>query len=525
MTSPDGLPLGSYNPQTPAIGDWDFDGLDLVALGDEVLFGPIRQLLSAVTGLPLSTWPTVPDIIDGAKNVLGAIGKGIEQLLSGVIPIGLLSPTVPNLLANGAFDGAQSMVEGEGWTWDAVEGRTSPGCALFTATGLAGVQLSTPVQVAEGQKLACEGWVKWSGVAASAGSGFRIERRWYDGTTLVSTDLVAETLNPPTSGGWTRLNDEVTTPVGVDTVCLALVVDAGVTAGQVWFDDAALTKPTTSLPQQWISGLVDELGALGDDVAEVLAWIKDLIEKLTGRAWPTITDAVAGVQTFAEQLKTILSGGVVSSPLPSLVGSTIREARTMIEQIAGIAAGDPVTPINGVIADFKDGWTGISNQISDAAANAATQAVEAVVDGMNGLGSFANAITSAINAAINETIGAIFGDGGTKWGQEVLVASGPVTTGPNDIPLGFGMPFSGKITDLAFYSSDHVSTGAGSQVAIEIRKNGAAIYSTAWSGGTNSKTVGSLNISVAKLDRITVWVTSVTSQMANMSVSVVGKYV
>lgn len=356
MTSPDGFPLSYYLPTQPgSVGDWDLD-VDLIGLGDELLFGPIRQLLSSVTGLPLSTWPTIPEIVDGAKNLLGAIGKGIEQLLSGVIPIGLLSRTTPNLLANGGFDGAVSIVEGEGWFWDEAVGRTSPGSARFEASGVAGLQLSTPVQVAEGQKIEDEVWVRWASLSAS-GTAMRLQRRWYLGSTLVSTDEVGAITDPGPSADWTRLHGAATTPAGVDSVCLALLVEAAVTSGRVWFDDGSLVKPTTSLPQQWISGLVDALGALGDDIADAIAWIKSLIEKITGRAWATIADAIDGAQTWIGQLGSILGGGNPSNLLPSLVGHTIGTLKQTVSQIGELFDGIVVTPINGIVQGVKD-WLG-----------------------------------------------------------------------------------------------------------------------------------------------------------------------
>lgn len=85
------------------------------------------------------------------------------------------------------------------------------------------------------------------------------------------------------------------------------------------------------------------------------------------------------------------------------------------------------------------------------------------------------------------------------------------------------MPFSGKITDIELYSNDHIGSGS---IVVEARRNGTAIQTMTWNGGNNRFTGASgLALSVSKGDRITFYVTSATSQAANMSVSVMGKYV
>ncbi|WP_336793032.1 hypothetical protein [Gordonia malaquae] len=304
MTAPDGLPASHYNPtQPPRVGDWDLD-LDLVGLGDELIFGPIRQLLSAVTGLPLETWPTVPEILDAASDLLSQIGAGIESLLSGVIPLGWLSATTPNMLVNGGFDGAVSMTPGEGWSYDATVGRTKPGSALFTASGIRGVQMSEPVQVAEGQQLDAEVWAKWSGVATSASTAaWKLAIRWWDGETLLAETVLDTQTSPTTAGGWVKFDGTATTPAGADLATLTLSVEDVVTAGSIWWDDAALRKPATSIPQQWVTGLLDALSNLGD-------WIEHLVDQaLTALGIPTLGDIGDRIGDFADAIGDLLGLG------------------------------------------------------------------------------------------------------------------------------------------------------------------------------------------------------------------------
>lgn len=214
--------------------------------------------------------------------------------------------------------------------------------------------------------------------------------------------------------------------------------------------------------------------------------------------------------------------------------SSIAEfVRHLLQQVFGVSGGD--NPIGAFINQLVDlegladtAWHAAQDAtaaVASAVSNAVTQAVQVVQDGMNNIGQAAAVIQAAMSAAINAIIHSIFGDGGTKWGQEVLAAAGPVAVGYNDIPLGFGMPFSGKITDMSFFSSDHLSTGAGSKATVELRKNGTVIYTADWSGGQNSRNITGLNLSVNKFDRITFRVASINSQLANMSISVMGSYV
>ncbi|WP_336819868.1 hypothetical protein [Gordonia sp. MMO-8] len=304
MTSPDRLPIGHYGPGSTPVGEWEWPDLDLVALGDEVLFGPIRQLLSAVTGLPLETWPTIPDIIAAASDLLSQIGAGIESLLSGVIPLGWLSATTPNLLANGGFDAAVSMVEGEGWLYDATVGRTKAGSARFTGAGVRGLQQSTPVQVAEGQKLDAEVWAKWSGVAtSSSAAAWKLAVRWWDGETLLAETVIATKSSPGASSDWAKLSGSATTPAGADLATLTLIVEDVVTAGSIWWDDAALRKPATSIPQQWVTGLLDALGNLGD-------WIEHLIDQaLTALGIPSVGEIGDRIGDFADAIGDLLGLG------------------------------------------------------------------------------------------------------------------------------------------------------------------------------------------------------------------------
>lgn len=525
MTSPDRLPIGHYGPGSTPVGEWEWPDLDLVALGDEVLFGPIRQLLSAVTGLPLETWPTVPEIIEAASDLLSQIGAGIESLLSGVIPLGWLSATTPNMLINGGFDGAVSMTPGEGWSYDETVGRTKPGAALFTAAGIRGVQVSEPVQVADGQKLDAEVWVKWSGVATSASTAaWKLAIRWWDGETMLAETVLDTQTSPTTAGGWVKFDGTATTPAGADLATLTLSVEDVVTAGSIWWDDAALRKPATSIPQQWVTGLLDALGNLGD-------WIEHLIDQaLTALGIPTVgeigdrigdfadaigdllglgEDNAAGLDTLIDKLlhdpaavlgsipQTLVSG--LSSALSSVEGYVQDLVNAILRAIRGI----PV--VGGSLADIITEIGGLKST-ADTAQSTATQVQTGIVEGWAG-GSSTGADPDVFDtmAAIKSLVG---GDGYTRvnvtstqtWTKptgttEVIVvgiaagqdgANGGRSGTEGAAPGGAGGAGGGHLVqalDVGGFSAIHVTVGtSGSPTTFRANTSGGGILAQAVAG-------------------------------------------
>lgn len=299
---------------------------------------------------------------DAALLAIKAIASGFRSVLGGgpLVNLGQLTASPVNLLPGGEFDGEGTVLEGEGWAWDDLVGRADAGSARFVGTGDAGVLFSPgPAEVEAGKSYSARCWVSWDGVVAS-GDAFTPFVRWADsgGAVLSETPLPAVTA-PAAASSWVELTAEVTAPVGAKWAHLAFQVESGV-LGSVWWDDAAILAAQSSLPQAVIEGLTDALGELGDDIEDALSWIKDLIERLTGQARATLTEAIGDALTFGNQLKTILSGGSVASPLPNLAGAVVGTVQTMVEQIAAIASGDVVTPINAVVQSFKDGWAGLS---------------------------------------------------------------------------------------------------------------------------------------------------------------------
>lgn len=507
-------------------------------LGDpiEVMKALVNAVVSALKG----NFQPFIDLI-GEVPILGDIVKGAANFLSGgrLINLGQLTAAPVNLIAGG-FDSLDSVAEAEGWSWDPSDGYGSPGCAMRTLDGEPGL-LFSPVaaEVEEGKTYDASCRMKGVDVFPSGASV-----RFYDADHqhIGTAGLAAvEGLSP----GWCLIAaSDIPAPTGARWAYFVLEDHGSAGPGELRWDDAGIWSAQTTLPQQIIAGLTDALEGLSD-------WIETLVDQLLGSLgvpalgglFDKISDLADEIDTWrgdtearAGQLADLI-GDLLANPEGRLGMIPQGKIAGLADTLANLAANfgglldaltgnyiGPDTALSGIQSWAEQLGDDISEAL-DGIEGATTAAVNAVIAGMNNAGTYAAAIMAAINAAINQTIENIFGDGGTKWGQEVLVASGPVTTGPNDIPLGFGMPFSGKITDLSFYSSDHLSTGSGSKLTVEVRKNGTSIRSEDWSGGTNSKNVTGLNLSVAKYDRITFWVTTASSRAANMSVSVMGTYV
>ncbi|MFC0314472.1 hypothetical protein ACFQNE_02120 [Gordonia phosphorivorans] len=348
MTSPDGLPLAAYQRAFgQSIGDWDMDDLvDRVELGDEILFGPLRQLLSQVTGLPPSTWPTVAsvrtaltdwfaqigadfgELLDalagrytGTDPVLGAIqavAGGFRQVLSGgrLINLGQLTASPVNLIPAG-FDTLDTIDEGEGWSWDSGVGRTLPGAARFDATGEPAVLFPPfPGEVEPGKVYRAAIWARWSGVDAGQATPFV---RWLDANhaTITDTSLPFSEISG-TTATWSEITGNVTAPAAARWAMIALGVTP-IGTGTVWWDDPGLWAEQQTLPQQVIDGLTVALDSLGD-------WIEALVDR--------ILDAL-GVPKLGGLFDRILDAGDALSELQDTAEDGVAAVRDLFDTIGG----------------------------------------------------------------------------------------------------------------------------------------------------------------------------------------------
>lgn len=242
------------------IGDLEGFFTDLLGLfGNPTGLGSGLPELGDLASIPI-LGPLINSLVNGGQpvNALNVFGQ-LPEFLFGLIPASAIGSQSPNLLNNGGFDGLISM-DGDGvWVWDDTTGRTTNGAARTTGDGSLKALLSNAVSVAEGQQLSVSVWAKTASYVGS-GTPLRVGVRTYLGGAQVSTTMIASIAGPGST--WTELSGNFTVPAGVDQVRLRLVVDTGATGGQVWFDDASLTKPGNGP----FDGLLDlfGLGALDD---------------------------------------------------------------------------------------------------------------------------------------------------------------------------------------------------------------------------------------------------------------------
>lgn len=378
---------------TESAGEWVGDFPDW-ALGIGANF---VDLLGAFQGTYTGTDPALGTI----QTIVKALRGGLTGLIDwSRIPQLSLSQLTnqpgPSLLSGfGDFADADTMDGGGDWTWD---GTVGGGSARTTGSGARKVLTSELVAVSAGQQMTAAGKVQWAG-AAGTGPAMQLIVMPFVGD-VAQPEVVISHITSPTassSGNFVTLSGSYTPPAGVTGVRVRITAEAALTAGTVWWDDVTLRKVATSLPQQFISGLTDALGDLGDGVADALAWVKSLIEKITGQARSSIEDAIADALAFGNQLKTILSGGSVSSPLPNLAGAVVGSLQTMLTQIGDLFAGAAVTPINGIVQGIKDWISSLTGWKSDAASKS-DNIIDAILKGASGDAVGSNPLTSLFNA-------------------------------------------------------------------------------------------------------------------------------
>lgn len=184
-----------------------------------------------------------------ATNLFGFI----SNTLFGSVPVGHISSTQPNLIDQGAFNVAESVELGSGWSWDGTENQSGVGGSLkVVADGTVKLMYSTQsIPVSAGDKIATYSWIKTTGYAGS-GSPIVLSLIPFTGATQGSAVTLT---SRGASTAWVQMNGTTyTVPAGVTSVRLRLSATNAMTAGSVNWDSIYLGK--VGLLQQ---GLVDRL--------------------------------------------------------------------------------------------------------------------------------------------------------------------------------------------------------------------------------------------------------------------------
>lgn len=220
---------------------------------------------------------------DSFLNTIQGIVSGLRGGLTGLIGLWRIpqvslsqltnQPSANLLTGFGDFADSSTIAPGTDWSWDGTVGATSMGSARAEGDGTLKILTSELVASAESQQLTISGKVRWQSIAGS-GTLMRLILVPYVGSAQQPNVVISTITNPgANSSGFVALSGSYTVPAGVTGVRVQITAESAMTSGTVWWDDVTLTKVATSLPQTWVSGLVDALGNLGD-------WITHLVDQL-----------------------------------------------------------------------------------------------------------------------------------------------------------------------------------------------------------------------------------------------------
>jgi len=132
-------------------------------------------------------------------------------------------------------------LNGATWMWDGVQGVNALGSATILANGTDLDLTTQPYGVADFQQIPVAIYAKCAD-AVSSGAAVQLRVQFYDDDLDPTESMLVDSLADPTGTvAWRKLAGYVITPAGSTHAGLCLRVTSGMTAGQVWFDDAELT--------------------------------------------------------------------------------------------------------------------------------------------------------------------------------------------------------------------------------------------------------------------------------------------
>lgn len=252
---------------------------------------PIDQIIGLEQ--ELLTFLTSGDPLN-AGNLFGKINHDIL----GLVPIGILTDGLSNLLGAAGFPSSNSIAENPFWTWDPTQSSTSDGTgsARVEANGALNALRSNRIHVSEGKDLSQSIRVKWQNLVASPGA---IHLDMVVNPGVGETIIVLDTAPNSTNSDWITLSGSHTVAAGETEVEMRLVVDDRALSGVVNWDTGHVTLGDL-IRQSWVHDLVSDWNALylafgGTDVSGVTnAWSNLLQIFNVG----DLTDLVGDVGSF-----------------------------------------------------------------------------------------------------------------------------------------------------------------------------------------------------------------------------------
>ncbi|WP_051159106.1 glycine-rich domain-containing protein [Tsukamurella sp. 1534] len=247
------------------------------------------------------------------------------------------------------------------WSWDGVAGRTAPGSAKCTLDGSEHVQTSEPIEAAPGQTLDIGARLRWDDFTGTGGAAFILRVLAYNaGDQLLGSQVIgsvtpsgadAPDFEAGMSGTWAP-------PTNTAYVRVRMECTAAGTGGTVHWDDLWLRKPAQNLPQEWVAGLVEDLGNL---FGWIEAWVQHGLNALgipiVGDLFSQITDLAngfGGLQTDSDATR---------ADLDDLVGGLLSDPVSVIGEIPQSLVGGLPTALGNLLpkADWTTFLTGLGN--------------------------------------------------------------------------------------------------------------------------------------------------------------------
>lgn len=449
------------------------DDIDLKSLDISQLGTWAKNLLSNTSDIP-------------ASKLYGTISEGVF----GTLPVSHINLTKPNLLSQGSFGSAETILAGEGWTWDSESHSSSIGSAKVICNGtVRHLYSNQTVLVTPGDRLELAGWIKTSGFSGS-NTSIQLALIPFAGTQAQTAVVIASGGAAPS---WTQIkgSSEWTVPTGVTSVRVKLTVTSAATAGSVLFDDIWLNK-TGLMGQSLVEFLMDAWneiwrGAFGLPPGTVVTG-KTVFDMFTALSNPlTIANGVGtNLSTLNTTLQTVpetvvgalnpvgignmlldgvASVGTLITGLFNAFGGAVTGTIKTVAQLLGIA-GFPLQEAQRGITN-----AGIAKGVADTANYAATQAA-------NGVNTLKNNLTGG-------------------WVIETITTNGYVWTNPGNITTFWVVCFGGGACGTsgpvgAGYIYKNAGSG-GDYVAQQINPSSipSTVTCTIGLGNTTNKTTTS----------------------------------
>ena len=318
--------LGNINPMT-LISDWtqtifgkipilDDNGqlgsIDIISGIDDFIhtkiINPIVSTILTGSGIDLTKLgvnvanlgaQALGALGDWAKLVLTGLGQIPANLLTGIIPPGLLG-TVPvahissvsqNLISQGSFGDSSTITAANGWSWDSSQNATGTGGSAKTAISTQAnyyLYSKQTIPIANGDRIVVNASIKTYGFGVTPFGSLPISIAIvpFIGTTAQTPIVMGNKLGSNTS--WTTLGTAsgdyyTVTNASWTSVIIRLGVDSTATGGTVWWDDISVTKV----------GLL-----IQNNVDTLTSAFSGLIDGLSGNTTGTTTPAPATASTM-----------------------------------------------------------------------------------------------------------------------------------------------------------------------------------------------------------------------------------